>query len=157
MVEAVKAAEKHKFGKHLPPHRRMHPGAHPMDSEECTETSEEEEEEEEEEEDEEEDEATLLEEADLDMSKKKERLVGLKRDSGGKALGMPKAPEEMAQKKARVLEEDETSESDKKLNESSEIEVYGQVCSMLVKLQMSICLLSRADMTFVVDWDVKNQ
>lgn len=85
---------------------------------------------EEEEEEEDEEEAALLEEADLEMRKKQERMVTLKREGAGKGVGLKKRAEEGPQKKGHVHEEEELSEPDKKLNESSEIEVYGQVGSV---------------------------
>ena len=45
-------------------------------------------------------------------------------------MGLKKRVEEGPQKKGHVHEEEELSEPDKKLNESSEIEVYGQVGSV---------------------------
>ncbi|KAK7104124.1 hypothetical protein V1264_018890 [Littorina saxatilis] len=128
LVEAAKAAEKHKFAKHLSPqhrHHRMHPGSAPIDSEECTESSEEEEEDEDEEDEEDEEEAALLEEETLQMRKKKEQAAALRRD-GAKMAGLKKSPEGQERKKSDRREEEEISESDKKLNESSEMEVYGQ-------------------------------
>ena len=61
-------------------------------------------------------------------------MVALKRDSGGKVVGLKKRAEEEAQKEGHVHEEDELSEPEKKLNQSFEIEVYRQVGSVCLEV-----------------------
>ena len=60
------------------------------------------------------------------VRKEKDHLTGLKRERG-KLPGPKKTPEVLGRARVEEHEDDDASEPDKRLNESSEMEVYGQV------------------------------